>query len=549
MTELIAFRAIQGLGGGGLMVSAQAAIGDVVPPRERGRYIGPVRRRVRRLERRRPADRRLLHHAPLAGAGSSTSTCRSGSPRSACSRSRCPSRGERAQHAIDYAGTVLLAVALSALVLLTTLGGTTYDWGSPQIVGLGVHRGRWRSSRFVFVERRAAEPILPPSLFRNRVFVVTQRGRARRRLRAVRRADLPAAVPADRARASPDRVRPAAAAGDGRAAVLLDRLGQIITRTGRYKRVPDRRHARRRARPVPAVVAGRDTSTRVAALLHARARPRPRHGHAGARAGRPERGRRTSSSASRPRARRCSARSAARSAPRCSARSSPTGWPTSWPRAAAGAAPSSASGARPVGAPPAAGGAATTSTSHAFTDALRLVFTGRGGRRAVAFVLTLAASRSGRCARRSRRRRRRRRSARRSTPTRCARSRASSASLVGRERTLEFLADTRAPRGRRSLPGRVVGAAAAGGARRARSRTWPRARTSGRSACWPRSRAARARPARGERPTEAGRVTRERLVAARTDGLRTLIADWEPDENPELDPLLRRLADELAAPA
>jgi hypothetical protein len=53
----------------------------------------------------------------------------------------------------------------------------------------------------------------------------------------------------------------------------------------------------------------------------------------------------------------------------------------------------------------------------------------------------------------------------------------------------------------------------------------------------------------GERPTEAGRVTRERLVAARTDGLRTLVADWEPDENPELDPLLRRLAEELAAPA
>ena len=122
---------------------------------------------------------------------------------------------------------------------------------------------------------------------------------------------------------------------------------------------------------------------------------------------------------------------------------------------------------------------------------------------------------------------------------------------VGRERTLAFLADTVAPRGRRSLPGRVVGAAAAGGARRALGREPGRAP---------------ARPARsallaaveelrglglleGERPTEAGHGTRERLVAARTDGLRTLIADWEPDQNPELDPLLRRLADELAAPA
>ena len=42
---------------------------------------------------------------------------------------------------------------------------------------------------------------------------------------------------------------------------------------------------------------------------------------------------------------------------------------------------------------------------------------------------------------------------------------------------------------------------------------------------------------------------RERLVVARTDGLRILVADWKPDENPELDPLLRRLADELHAPA
>jgi hypothetical protein len=53
----------------------------------------------------------------------------------------------------------------------------------------------------------------------------------------------------------------------------------------------------------------------------------------------------------------------------------------------------------------------------------------------------------------------------------------------------------------------------------------------------------------GERPTDAGHAMRVRLVAARTDGLRILVADWQPDENPELDPLLRRLADELAAPA
>jgi MFS family permease len=82
-----------------------------------------------------------------------------------------PSVSERRKHAIDYAGTLLLAVGLSALVLLTTLGGNTFDWGSPEIVGMGIV-GVLAIAAFVRVERSAAEPILPPSLFRNRVFVV-----------------------------------------------------------------------------------------------------------------------------------------------------------------------------------------------------------------------------------------------------------------------------------------------------------------------------------------------------------------------------------------
>jgi hypothetical protein len=121
---------------------------------------------------------------------------------------------------------------------------------------------------------------------------------------------------------------------------------------------------------------------------------------------------------------------------------------------------------------------------------------------------------------------------------------------VGRERTLEFMADTVARAGVELSP----------------SASWALLRfgaadpiTVTEAAALPHVDAGRLATAvdelraagllDGERPTAAGYAMRERLVAARTDGLRTLVADWQPDENPELDPLLRRLADELAAPA
>src|ERR1044072_8108244 len=126
MTELIAFRAIQGLGGGGLMVSAQAAIGDVVSPRERGKWVGLF-----------GAVFGVSSVAgPLIGGFFTTNlswrwifyvNLPLGIAALAVLAATLPSVQERVHHAVDYLGTVLLAVSLSAVVLLTTLGGRTAD--------------------------------------------------------------------------------------------------------------------------------------------------------------------------------------------------------------------------------------------------------------------------------------------------------------------------------------------------------------------------------------------------------------------------------------
>jgi len=171
MFELIVFRAVQGLGGGGLMVVTIAAIGDVVPPRERGRYQGyfgavfGVSTVVGPLVGGFFVDHlswRWIFYVNLP----------IGLVALVVIAYAFHTRTERVRHAIDYAGAALLAGGLSAVVLYTSLGGTTYAWGSgPMLVLLAL--GAVMLVGFVFVESRAAEPILPLELFRNRVFSVT----------------------------------------------------------------------------------------------------------------------------------------------------------------------------------------------------------------------------------------------------------------------------------------------------------------------------------------------------------------------------------------
>ena len=171
MLELIAFRALQGIGGGGLMIGAQAIVGDVVSPRERGRYmgffgavfgvtsvIGPL---VGGFIVTNLSWRWIFYiNLPIGAVALVVTTI------------VLPSALTRVHHVIDYLGTILLAGAATGLVLLATLGGTTYAWVSAPIAILGV-ASIVLLAIFVMVEHRAAEPVLPLKLFANRMFSVT----------------------------------------------------------------------------------------------------------------------------------------------------------------------------------------------------------------------------------------------------------------------------------------------------------------------------------------------------------------------------------------
>ncbi|MFG3287084.1 DHA2 family efflux MFS transporter permease subunit [Streptomyces sp. NPDC048111] len=168
MGELIGFRALQGLGGGGLMVLSMAIVGDLVPPRERGRYqglfgavfgatsvLGPL---LGGFFTEQLSWRWVFYiNLPIGVIALVV----------IAAVLHIPVHGTR--HTIDYLGTFLIASVATCLVLVASLGGTTWPWGSARIIGLAV-LGLVLLVAFVAVERRAVEPVLPLKLFRIRTF-------------------------------------------------------------------------------------------------------------------------------------------------------------------------------------------------------------------------------------------------------------------------------------------------------------------------------------------------------------------------------------------
>jgi EmrB/QacA subfamily drug resistance transporter len=171
MEQLIAFRAVQGLGGGGLMSLALAVIGDVIPPRERGRYqgyfaavfgtssvLGPV---LGGFFADGPGWQWIFYmNVPIGLVALVITSAALKMPH------------VRRDHSIDYLGAALVVGAVSSFLLYTAWAGPDLGWGSGTGVGLLV-AGVLLTVAFVAVELRASEPIIPMRLFRNSIFSIS----------------------------------------------------------------------------------------------------------------------------------------------------------------------------------------------------------------------------------------------------------------------------------------------------------------------------------------------------------------------------------------
>ncbi|MGW6843761.1 DHA2 family efflux MFS transporter permease subunit [Streptomyces sp. NPDC054958] len=169
MPQLIGFRALQGLGGGGLIVLSMAIVGDIVPPRERGKYqglfggvfgatsvLGPL---LGGLFVDNLSWRWVFYiNLPIGLVALVV----------IAAVLHIPARSSK--HTIDYLGTFLIACVATCLVLVASLGAT-WGWGSARIIGVAV-LGVVLLAGFLLVERKATEPVLPLGLFRIRTFTL-----------------------------------------------------------------------------------------------------------------------------------------------------------------------------------------------------------------------------------------------------------------------------------------------------------------------------------------------------------------------------------------
>ncbi|MCF2707465.1 MFS transporter [Arcanobacterium haemolyticum] len=171
MTQLIIFRALQGLGGGGLMISSQAIMGDLIPPRVRGTYSAPIGGMF--------GIASVL--GPIIGGWLTDSidwrwTFWINLPLGVIALIAVAVTLKLPKHKlsapVDWLGLVFMNAGAVAIVLLATWGGGQYEWDSPVIIGLGIF-GVLCFAIFGLVERKAAEPILPFEVLTNRTFVVS----------------------------------------------------------------------------------------------------------------------------------------------------------------------------------------------------------------------------------------------------------------------------------------------------------------------------------------------------------------------------------------
>ena len=236
MDQLIAFRALQGFGAGGLMVGVFASIGDLVSPRERGQYMGYMM----------AAMMVAMVAGPLAGGYITDSLSwrwifyinmpvGGAALLYLLATLRLPYR--KTPHKIDYLGAGVLAVAVTAIVLLTTWGGTQYAWRSAPIISLGVLAVA-ATVAYLVTETRAAEPVMPLHVFRNRNFSL---GSGMSFLAGVAMLGSLTFLPLYQ-----QTVQHLSAVGSG--LMLIPMMlgatvtslvgGQVMTRTGRYKAMP-----------------------------------------------------------------------------------------------------------------------------------------------------------------------------------------------------------------------------------------------------------------------------------------------------------------------